>query len=206
MAKVEMYFDEMINRHPALQNISEEIYEAYEYMRDSYIQGGKILSCGNGGSAADAEHIVGELMKGFHLTRPLDAETDEQFGEIAKRLQGALPAIALTQNQVLATAYANDVDSDMIFAQQVYGYGKCGDVLLGLTTSGNSKNVLLAAEVARKKGLKVIGFTGKKGGRLKDIADICICVPEDETAYIQELHIIIYHALCAMLESYFFEK
>ena len=206
MKSAEEYLQEMVSRHPELEGISRQISEAYEVLRKSYESGGKLLTCGNGGSAADAEHIVGELMKGFHLKRPLGQERKEQLGEMAHHLQEALPAIPLTQNQVLSTAYANDVEPDMIFAQQVYGYGQDGDVLIALTTSGNSKNVFCAAEVAVKKHMKVIGFTGAGGGRLKEVADICICVPETETAFTQEKHIIVYHTLCSMLETYFFGK
>lgn len=204
MKSAERYLQEMISRHPELKEVLWQISEAYEILRKSYESGGKLLTCGNGGSAADAEHIVGELMKGFHLKRPLGQRSKKQLGEVAWHLQEALPAIALTQNQVLSTAYANDVEPDMIFAQQVYGYGKDGDVLIALTTSGNSKNVLCAAEVAAKKRMKVIGFTGAGGGKLKELSDICICVPETETAFIQEAHIIVYHTLCSMLETYFF--
>ena len=169
MKSAEEYLQEMVSRHPELEGISRQISEAYEVLRKSYESGGKLLTCGNGGSAADAEHIVGELMKGFHLKRPLGQERKEQLGEMAHHLQEALPAIPLTQNQVLSTAYANDVEPDMIFAQQVYGYGQDGDVLIALTTSGNSKNVFCAAEVAVKKHMKVIGFTGAGGGRLKEV-------------------------------------
>lgn len=204
MKSAEEYLQEMVSRHPELKEVTQQISEAYEVLRRSYESGGKLLTCGNGGSAADAEHIVGELMKGFHLKRPLKGTQREQLGAVSEHLQEALPAIALTQNQVLSTAYANDVEPDMIFAQQVYGYGQEKDVLIALTTSGNSRNVLCAAEVAAKKHMKVIGFTGADGGRLKELADICICVPETETAFIQEKHIIVYHTLCSMLETYFF--
>ena len=206
MKSAEEYLQEMVSRHPELKGVSQQINEAYEVLRKSYESGRKLLTCGNGGSAADAEHIVGELMKGFHLKRPLSQDWKQQLGEVAEHLQEALPAIALTQNQVLSTAYANDVEADMIFAQQVYGYGQEGDVLIALTTSGNSTNVLCATEVAEKKHMKVIGLTGESGGRLKKLADICICVPETETAFIQEKHIIVYHTLCSMLETYFFSQ
>lgn len=204
MKTVQNYLQEMLDRNPKLQVVAQETNEAYELLKEAYEQGGKLLTCGNGGSAADAEHIVGELMKGFHLKRPIRETEKAQLGEIADHLQEALPAIALTQNQVLASAYANDVDPDMIFAQQVYGYGESKDVLIAITTSGNSRNVLYAAEVARKKNLKVIGFTGREGGKLKELSDVCICVPETETAYVQEKHIIVYHTLCSMLEAHFF--
>ncbi|MGN8632637.1 D-sedoheptulose-7-phosphate isomerase [Blautia sp. HCP3S3_G3] len=198
------YLREMNDRHPDLAGVSKDVETAYEILKRSYCANGKLLTCGNGGSASDADHIVGELMKGFHLDRPLGSDQGSQFGELTGSLQGALPAISLTQNHVLATAYANDVNPDMIFAQQVYGYGCEGDVLIALTTSGNSKNVLYAAEVARKKKMHVIGFTGETGGMLKEMSDVCICVPETETAFVQEKHIIVYHTICSMLEAFFF--
>jgi len=163
------------------------------------------LACGNGGSAADADHIVGELMKGFFLKREIPEEEKEAIGEMGAYLQGALPAIALTGHSALSTAFLNDVHPEMVFAQQVYGYGKPGDVLIALTTSGNSVNVLHAADVARAKGMKVIGMTGRDGGKLKSKCDCCIIVPANVTADIQEYHLPIYHTLCAMLEDHFFE-
>lgn len=205
MRKEQAYLEEMKHRHPELETISENVKAAYEILKQSYCAGGKLLTCGNGGSASDADHIVGELMKGFHLRRPLDEWSRAQFGEISDQLQGALPAISLTQHHAFSTAYGNDVNSDMVFAQQVFGYGGEGDVLMAITTSGNSKNILLAAEVARKKNMKVIGFTGKTGGKLKGLTDVCICVPEVETAFIQEKHIIVYHTICSMLEAHFFD-
>lgn len=204
MKTEQKYLREMNDRHPDLAGVSKDVETAYEILKQSYCADGKLLTCGNGGSASDADHIVGELMKGFHLHRPLGSDQGNQFGELTGSLQGALPAISLTQNHVLATAYANDVNPDMIFAQQVYGYGCAGDVLIALTTSGNSKNVLYAAEVARKKKMHVIGFTGETGGMLKEMSDVCICVPETETAFVQEKHIIVYHTICSMLEAFFF--
>lgn len=206
VVSVQRYLSEMKERHPELTGISNDVNIAYVIMKQSYSSGGKVLACGNGGSAADADHIVGELMKGFRLVRPLEGEIKERFGFLSEWLQGALPAVSLTQSTALNTAYANDVKPDMVFAQQVYGYGRKNDVLLALTTSGNSKNILYAAEVARRIGMKVIGFSGQDGGELKKIADICICVPEVETAFVQEKHIIVYHTICAMLEACFFEK
>jgi D-sedoheptulose 7-phosphate isomerase len=174
-------------------------------MEASFASGGKLLVCGNGGSAADADHIVGELMKGFYKKRSLPAEEASKLGEYARYLQGALPAIALTQHAALSTAFLNDVNPEMGFAQQVYGYGRDGDVLLGISTSGNSKNVCNAVRVAMNLGIKTIGLTGRKGGRLSEISDVCIGVPADITADIQELHLPIYHTLCAMLEELFFD-
>jgi D-sedoheptulose 7-phosphate isomerase len=176
--------------------------------------GHKLLVCGNGGSAADAEHIVGELMKGFLYRRLVSsgdvanlARVDPDLGEyLGSRLQGALPAVALTGQLALSTAVANDNGGDLPFAQQVWGYGTTGDVFWGLSTSGNSRNVLLGAVAAKAKGLHVIGMTGASGGRLAELADVCITVPSDETFEVQEHHVAIYHFLCAALEALFFEK
>lgn len=203
---------DLLNNYPVLKECEKEIFEAFECIKASYANGGKSLICGNGGSASDSEHIVGELMKGFKHLRPLSNDLKrkyvDKFGEegqyIAERLQGALPSIALTSNSVLNTAFANDVAADLIFAQQVHGYGNAGDVLIGLSTSGNSVNVVRAMQVAKMKGVKTIGMTGSGGGRLKGICDITICVPQDCTPDIQELHLPVYHALCLMLEEEFF--
>ena len=167
---------------------------------------------GNGGSASDAEHIVGELMKGFVKQRKVSEEyaqrlidADAELGkELADKLQGALPAIALVDHVALSTAYLNDVDPMLGFAQQVNGYGKAEDVFLGISTSGNSQNILYACAAARAKGMKIIGLTGRDGGKLKEAADVAIVVPETETFKIQELHLPVYHALCLMLEESFF--
>lgn len=194
----------LCGRYPALAGMREQVEAAYELLKDSYENGGKLLVCGNGGSASDSEHIVGELMKGFYKKRPLNEEERIRFGGLSEHLQGALPAIALTGHPALATAFLNDVDPEMIFAQQVYGYGEKGDALIAMTTSGNSRNVLNAARVARGKGMKVIGFTGHDGGKLKELCDVCLIVPSTVTADIQEYHLPLYHALCAMLEEHFF--
>ena len=199
------YLKRMEERYPALIPVSKDVQAAFEIIKNSYEQGGKLLACGNGGSAADADHIVGELMKGFFKLRPIPAKEQEAVGEMGKYLQGALPAIALTGHSALSTAFLNDVHPGLVFAQQVYGYGQAGDVLIALTISGNSVNVLHAADVAKAKGVKVIGLTGRDGGKLKDKCDCCIIVPSNITADIQEYHLPIYHTLCAMLEEYFFE-
>lgn len=204
--------DELITRYPVLTPIQPDILKAYETLEECYANGGKLLIAGNGGSCADAEHIVGELMKGFVKKRQLSEDLQEKMkacdpshGELlAKSLQGGLMAIALTGHAGLSTAFANDVDADMIFAQQTCGYGCPGDVFLGISTSGNSKNVDYAVTVAKAKGLKVIGLTGKDGGTLGRRADVAIIVPEMETYKIQELHLPVYHALCLMLEERFF--
>lgn len=191
-------------RYPALACCRQQIVQACEAVTDTYKTGGKALACGNGGSAADADHIVGELMKGFMKRRPLERTEHERFGDMAGRLQGALPAISLGVHGALMTAYANDVDPSMVFAQQVYGYGKAGDVLIGISTSGNSENVVNAMQIAKALGLKTIALTGESGGKLKALSDICICVPAKETFAVQEYHLPVYHAICAAVETYFF--
>lgn len=194
----------LIGRYPALAQMRGAIEQAYRLLEECYEKGGKLLVCGNGGSAADSDHIVGELMKGFYKQRMLPTEERKRFGEQGEKLQGALPAIALTQHGALSTAFLNDVDPAMVFAQQVYGYGQGGDVFLGLSTSGNSANVVLAAKVAAAKGMKVITMTGRNGGKLKELSDVCMIVPAQVTADIQEYHLPVYHTLCAMLEEHFF--
>lgn len=204
--------EELISTYPELAQCETEIRSAFEILRDAFGRGGKLLVCGNGGSAADAEHIVGELMKGYLLKRSLPEEIrtrllalDPSGGEyLAGRLQGALPAISLVSQSSLISAISNDTASDMVFAQQVYGYGREGDVLLGLSTSGNSGNVIHAMKVARALGLRTVGLTGLTGGMLKSLCDACICVPAENTPAIQERHLPIYHTLCAMLEEEFF--
>lgn len=206
------YLEELTVRYPVLQDCSKDIMDAYELIRQSYEAGGTLLLAGNGGSCADAEHIVGELMKGFCQTRQIPDSFAEKMKEIDKaagnylqsRLQGALPAIALHSQQALFTAYLNDVDGESVLAQAIYGYGKAQDCFLAISTSGNSQNVLYAAVVAKAKGMKVIGLTGKDGGKLKELADVAVVVPAKETFQIQELHLPIYHCLCLMLESFFF--
>lgn len=198
------HLERLMKRYPMLAGMREEIELVFEMIKDSYEKGGKLLVCGNGGSAADSDHIVGELMKGFYKQRKLPAAEKIRFGEQGEKLQGALPAIALSQHSALSTAFLNDVDPDMVFAQQVYGYGVEDDVFLGLSTSGNSLNVISAAKVAAAKGMKVITMTGKDGGAMRELSDVCLIVPAQMTADIQEFHLPIYHALCAMLEDYFF--
>ncbi|MCI9346430.1 MAG: SIS domain-containing protein [Lachnospiraceae bacterium] len=198
------HLERLMKRYPMLAGMREEIELVFCIMKDSYEKGGKLLVCGNGGSAADSDHIVGELMKGFYKQRRLPAAEKIRFGEQGEKLQGALPAIALSQHSALSTAFLNDVDPEMVFAQQVYGYGVEDDVFLGLSTSGNSVNVISAAKVAAAKGMKVIAMTGKDGGAMRELSDVCLVVPAQMTADIQEFHLPIYHALCAMLEDYFF--
>lgn len=206
------HIDLLMERYPSLESAKNDIVAAYLLLEESYKNGGKLLVAGNGGSAADAEHIVGELMKGFKLPRKPEADFAEKLVEenqelgsvLAENLQGALPAIALDGHPALSTAYMNDCEPLLCFAQQVNGYGKSGDVFLGISTSGNSRNVLFAATTAHAKGLKVIGLTGAKDSKLKDMSDVCIKAPQTETYMIQELHLPIYHCLCLMLEDKFF--
>jgi D-sedoheptulose 7-phosphate isomerase len=206
------YLQQLIERYPPLESVRPEINAAFMGMMESFARGGKLLIAGNGGSAADAEHIVGELMKSFVKKRKLPdsfvTNIEEIDSEIAQyltpRLQPGLPAIALTGHNSLNTAAINDIDGNITFAQQVYGYGTEGDVFLGISTSGNAKNVLYAAVVAKAKKMKVIALTGGNGGKLKQLADVSIIVPETETYKIQELHLPVYHCLCLMLEEHFF--
>ena len=211
-SKIEVHLNHLIDRYPKLIVCRDDIMTAYELLEAAYSNGRKLLVCGNGGSASDSEHIVGELMKEFKLKRKVFSdhaavlkEIDPELGQtLAEHLQGALPAISLTGHSSLQTAYMNDAVPELVFAQQVNGYGKLGDVFLGISTSGNSKNVLYAAVNAKAKGLKVIGLTGAKENKLMKYADVCIRVPETETYKIQELHLPVYHCLCLMLEDYFF--
>ncbi|MFR4153393.1 MAG: SIS domain-containing protein [Ruminococcus sp.] len=212
--KTEIYkhIEVLVNRYPVLNSVKDEIVEAYFLLVESYKNEGKLLIAGNGGSAADAEHIVGELMKGFKLPRKLNenftdkliSENEELGTVLAESLQGALPAIALDGHPALSTEYMNDCEPLLCFAQQVNGYGKAGDVFLGISTSGNSKNILYAATTAHAKGMKVIGLTGAKDSKLMQMSDVCIKVPQTETYMIQELHLPVYHCLCLMLEDEFF--
>lgn len=208
----EEHLNHLVDRYPCLSVCREDISRAYELLESAYTNGCKLLVSGNGGSASDSEHIVGELMKEFKLKRKVFGEQavalrelDPELGQtLSDNLQGALPAISLTGHSALQTAYMNDAVPELVFAQQVNGYGRSGDVFLGISTSGNSRNVLYAAVTAKSKGLKVIGLTGARENRLMEFADVCIRVPETETYKIQELHLPVYHCLCLMLEERFF--
>ena len=197
----------LINRIPALAVCSADIEEAFALLAECYSRDGVVYLCGNGGSAADADHIVAELMKAFARKRPLaSAEVIGIEMEIASSLEGSLRALSLASQTGLTTAFANDVDPELVFAQQVMGYGRPGDVLWALSTSGNSANINAALKVARARGLKSLGLTGGNGGAMRDFCDVCICVPETATHLIQELHLPVYHALCGMLEERFFPE
>jgi D-sedoheptulose 7-phosphate isomerase len=195
----------LAQRCPALQPIIPDVQKAFEMIRDSYRKGGTLYLCGNGGSAADCEHLSGELLKGFAQKRPLsDVDRSKLPAELASKLQGSLPAVPLTGFLGLSTAFTNDVDPLLIYAQLLWGLGKPNDILIAISTSGNAVNVRHALEVARAKGIPSIGFSGKTGGAMKPLCDHCICVPETETYLIQEYHLPIYHCLCLMLEEEFF--
>lgn len=210
--KLNKHIDLLIERYPALNVCRQSIIDAYQIMEDCYARDGKLLIAGNGGSAADSEHIAGELMKRFKTPRPVPEEFAERLKEVdpvrgdnlAKNLERGLMAIPLVAHEAMTTAYINDVDGQGVFAQQLYGFGRAGDVFLGISTSGNSKNVMSATVVARALGIKVIGLTGAKGGELAKVADVAVMVPQTETYMIQELHLPVYHCWCLMLEDHFF--
>lgn len=204
-------FEELLEKNPALAGCMEEIRAAGEAILALYRRGGKLLVCGNGGSGADSEHIVGELMKEFYIRRPLKQEEQDRLKQIdpageklAMHLQGALPAITLTSNIALSTAYANDAEPDLVFAQQVWGYGRPGDVLLAISTSGRSKNVYYAIVAAKARGMEVIGLTGAGAGTMDKLCHICIKAPSTVTYEVQEYHLPIYHALCRYVEAEMF--
>ena len=210
--KVKAHLDALVQRYPQLEACREDIAKAYELMEGCFERDGKLLIAGNGGSAADAEHIAGELMKRFRIPRPVTHEfagklkaVDPLRGaDLAKNLECGLMAIPLVAHEALSTAYINDVDGLGVFAQQLFGFGRPGDIFLGISTSGNSRNVMSAAVVARAMGIKVIGLTGADGGELAKAADVVVRVPETETYRIQELHLPVYHCWCMMLEERFF--
>lgn len=212
--KLEQILEQTVARHPLLTTSISDIKEAFDVLCECYLNTHKLLICGNGGSAADAEHIVGELMKSFTYNRVLPNEIKHQLtaasvekgGYLAEKLQPALRAISLTCHTALNTAFSNDVDPNLIFAQQIIGYGDQGDVLLAISTSGNSENVINAAIAAKAIGLKTIGLTGESGGQLQAFCDVVIRVAGANVAEIQELHLPVYHALCAMLELEFFAE
>lgn len=212
MTDAEQILNKLLARYPQLASCEEQILQAGDALISCFRSGGKLLVCGNGGSASDAEHIVGELMKGFRLrrslTEPQRKSLEELFpGEkLADCLQGALPAIALSAHTALGTAYSNDVSADMVFAQQVWGYGRPEDLLLALSTSGNSQNVVNAAKVAKAVNVPCIGIGGGSGGVLRELCSIFILLPEAETYLVQELTLPVYHALCQIAESAFWSK
>jgi D-sedoheptulose 7-phosphate isomerase len=209
--KPETIFKNLHERYPSLLPVIDDIVNAYELICNCYDSLGKVLVCGNGGSASDGDHIVGELMKGFLLKRKLSDDEmslfeDVDAKELAEKLQGALPAVSLNAHAALCSAFCNDVDDEAVFAQQVWGYSKDSpDVLIALSTSGNSKNVVNAAIAANAVGIDSIGITGQNGGKLAELCTVCIKIPETETYKIQELTLPVYHANCAALEAKFFD-
>ena len=208
----EKILDLLVSRYPALSEIVKPIDEAATAIIDCYRQGGKLLICGNGGSSSDSEHFSAELMKSFENHRPLEMKTIQRLKEIsglrggilAKCLECGLPAIPLSAHSALNTAICNDTDPDLIFAQQVIGYGKPGDILIGISTSGNAQNVIDACVTARALEMKVIGLTGAGGGEMKSYCDLLLNVPEEETANVQELHLPVIHTICRIIENHFF--
>lgn len=210
--KARLHLDRLLQKHPELSAQRDNIIATYEALRNAFGHGGTLLLCGNGGSCSDAQHILGELMKGFYLKRPLPAavkqairaKTMDTAPDAMDKLQGALPAIVLSEHSTLISAFANDVDAELVYAQQVIGYGRPGDVLLGISTSGNARNVLLAAQIAAARGLVTIALAGGDGGALAKACDFAVVAPGTAPAEVQELHLPIYHALCAMLEISFF--
>ena len=210
--RLKKHIDLLMKRYPSIASCKQDIINAYLIMEECYEHDGKLLIAGNGGSAADSEHIAGELMKRFKTPRPVTPGMAEKLKQIdpvrgedlAKNLERGLMAIPLVAHEALSTAYINDVDGLGVFAQQLFGFGREGDVFLGISTSGNSKNVMSATVVARALGIRVIGLTGAKGGELAEVADVIVRVPETETYMIQELHLPIYHCWCLMLEDRFF--
>jgi len=211
-AQARARISELISRYPKLSILDKQLKQSVEQLIRCYSAGNKIMVCGNGGSAADALHIVGELMKAFVCKRKLSEEWQKMFSKlpdgkyISQNLQMAFPAISLVNEAGLLTAYANDVAPDMNFAQQVFGQGNAGDILIAISTSGNSENVLYAAEVAKAKSIQVIALTGQSGGKLREYADLLINVPETETFKVQELHLPVYHALCLAVEAEFYSE
>ena len=205
-------FNELLTRYPCLEVCKEEILKARDALIACYEADGKVMICGNGGSCADADHIVGELMKGFLSLRPLSEEKKNEMkantnlvdDELLAKLQGGLPAFSLPSMTALNMAFCNDVDPELIYAQPIMAMGRKNDVLIAISTSGNSKNVFGAVKVAKALGVAVIGLTGGKGGKLKEHSDVAIVVPENETFKIQELHLPVYHYLCAAVEQHFF--
>ena len=204
----------LCERYPSLEPLKESIYDSAMMIINSFANGGKLLVCGNGGSSSDSDHIVGELMKSFEAKRPLGKAIESELikisgdrGEyLAQKLELALPAISLSSQTSLTTAISNDIDSDLVFAQQIVGYGKKMDVLLVISSSGNSQNIIDACIIAKALELNVIGLTGLTGGRMKNHCDILINVPETRTAFVQELHLPIYHTLCQIIENHFYNK
>jgi len=212
MMKEDPILNELIKQNSALEHCIKDIRDACLAIIECYENHGKVLVCGNGGSCSDADHIVGEIMKSFEKKRPIDKQLKDDLrsvsGErgpyIADRLQGALPAISLNAHSALCSAISNDIDGSLVFAQQLVGYGRENDVLIAISTSGNSRNIIDAAITAKAKGITVIGLTGQTGGQMKQYCDIVISVPSSSTAGVQEFHLPVYHTICRIVENRFF--
>ena len=214
----EMKKDEIIGLlcadYPSLNSLKEDLARAAEMIIDCYEKGGKLLLCGNGGSSADADHLAAELMKSFETTRPLDSSLKERLSEISdsrgdylgEKLEHALPAISLVSNSALTSAISNDTGAALVFAQQIVGLGNEGDVLVAISTSGNSSNVVDACITAKALNLNIIGLTGESGGKMKEFCDVVLNVPEKKTARVQELHLPVMHALCRITENHFYNQ
>jgi phosphoheptose isomerase len=212
--KKDKVLKELVERYPQLLPKKDEIGKAAESIINCFKNGGKLLVCGNGGSSSDSDHIVGEMMKGFEHKRPLTERVKKDLIKadrdrglyLSEMLQQGLPAISLSAHSALITAVANDTDADLIYAQQVFSYGNPGDVLLALSTSGNSHNIVDAIVTAKSRGLTVIGLTGETGGKIGRMCDILINVPAKNTAFVQELHLPVYHTICKIVEIEMFTK
>lgn len=212
--RIKVYLHQLTAKHPELSVLRDSIKEAAEVIIKAYTAGYKLLICGNGGSSSDSDHLVGELMKSFETKRPLDISFKSRLAEVslergkylAEKLEHGLPAISLSAHTSLTTAICNDIDPDLVFAQQIIGYGTEKDVLIAISTSGNSKNIIDACITAKAMNITVIGITGKTGGAMKKYCDILINVPDDRTASVQELQLPVYHFLCRMVEDHFYGK
>ncbi|MEI6049443.1 MAG: SIS domain-containing protein [Bacteroidota bacterium] len=210
----DLILSELCERYPLLDSLKNTVGEAAEMIIKCYTERGKLLVCGNGGSSSDSDHIVGELMKSFESKRPINkdlsgklSEVSEERGKyLSEKLECGLPAISLSSQTALTTAICNDIDADLVFAQQVIGYGCDKDVLIAISTSGNSQNIVDACITAKAMNMKVIGLTGISGGKMKQYCDILLNVPEKRTAYVQELHLPVFHAICLLVENHFYEK
>lgn len=204
---------ETISRYPGLNGLRSTLEGAFRTLKECFERDGRLYLCGNGGSASDCEHIAGELLKSFKLARPLETKFKnalKRYGregeELSNGLEGGLPVLSLCGHPAFSTAFSNDKNPYFGFAQQVSVFGRAGDVLLAISTSGNSKNCVCAAIAAKAKEMKVIFLGGGSGGRLKELADISVIVSETETHKVQELHLPVYHCLCLMLENEFFNE
>lgn len=208
----ERHIKELVSRYPVLESVSENLDKVYVALKTCFVNDKTLFCAGNGGSAADSEHIVGEMMKGFLLPRPLNEITRSAIRQrtgddtLAGKLQMGLRCISLISHPSLNTAFMNDVDPMMIFAQQLFVLGRSGDAVIGITTSGNAENICNMFKIARARSITTILLTGDRSGLCEPFADLSIHVPASETYKVQELHLPVYHCLCAMLEENFYGK